>query len=80
MENYLTCNDAAKVAEVSPDSIRLYEKTGKLAAIKTASGIRLFRKRDVEQNKFFGHLLPFTPVNCLLSGNPTPDSVTGHLR
>jgi len=49
MEIYLTCNDAAKVVKVSPDSIRLYEKTGKLAAIKTASGIRLFRKRDVER-------------------------------
>ncbi len=49
MEIYLTCNDAAKVVDVSPDSIRQYEKTGKLAAIKTASGIRLFRKRDVER-------------------------------
>ena len=46
---FLTCNDAARVVGVSPDAIRLYEKAGKLAAIRTASGVRLFRKRDVER-------------------------------
>ena len=49
MGNFLTCGDAAKMVGVSPDAIRSYEKAGKLAAIKTASGVRLFRKRDVER-------------------------------
>ncbi len=48
MSDYLTVGDAAKIIKVSADSIRLYEKHGKLPAVRTASGIRLFNRHDVE--------------------------------
>jgi len=44
----LTVGEAARALGLSPDSIRLYEREGKLAAVKTSGGMRLFDPRDVE--------------------------------
>ena len=49
MEIFLMTSDASKILEVSADTVRLYERTGKLAAIKTQSGVRLFKKQDVDR-------------------------------
>jgi excisionase family DNA binding protein len=48
MNDLLTTNDAAKVLGVAPDTVRLYERTGRLPAVKTVSGVRLFWRADVE--------------------------------
>ena len=45
----LTTTDAARLIGVSAETIRLWEKLGKLAATKTASGLRLFRRIDCER-------------------------------
>jgi DNA-binding transcriptional MerR regulator len=42
---------AARELEVSSQTIINWEKTGKLAAIKTANGVRLFRRSDIERMK-----------------------------
>jgi DNA-binding transcriptional MerR regulator len=44
---FLTTGDAAKILDRSTASVILYERTGKLPAIKTANGRRLFRESDV---------------------------------
>ncbi len=45
----LTTGDAARVLGVSPDSIRVYERIGLLPATRTAGGVRLFTREDVEE-------------------------------
>ena len=42
-------HDAALVLKRSGEMVRHYERTGKLVAIKTASGRRLFRAEDVQE-------------------------------
>lgn len=46
---FLMVTDAALVLKRSGEMVRHYERTGKLAAIKTASGRRLFRAEDVQE-------------------------------
>ncbi len=46
---FLTVLDAARLLDRSPESVRVYEKAGKLRAIRTKSGIRLFRRQEVER-------------------------------
>ena len=48
METLLTTFDAAKILEVSPATVRLWHRLGKLPATRTQSGMRLFMRRDVE--------------------------------
>jgi excisionase family DNA binding protein len=48
METLLTTLDVAKILHVSPDTVRLWERHGKLAATRTAGGMRLFRRDAVE--------------------------------
>ena len=48
MDAPLTTADAAKLLDVVPDTVRLWERNGLLRAIRTESGVRLFRRRDVE--------------------------------
>lgn len=43
----LTTADVAKLARVDPGTVRQWERTGKLAADRTASGMRLFRRDAV---------------------------------
>jgi DNA-binding transcriptional MerR regulator len=40
--------EVARLAEVVPATVRLWEKQGKLAAVRTTSGVRLFNRADVE--------------------------------
>jgi excisionase family DNA binding protein len=41
--------EVARILGVSSDTVRLWERAGRLSALKTASGVRLFAKHDVEQ-------------------------------
>lgn len=47
--NFLLTNDAARYLGVSPQTIRVWQRTGKLQALKTARGVRLFSRTDVER-------------------------------
>ena len=46
---FLLTNDAAYILKVAPDTVRYLEKTGRLPALKTSGGVRLFDKKDVER-------------------------------
>ena len=47
---YLAASDAARVLGITPATVRLMVKRGDLKlATSTESGIRLFRRKDVEQ-------------------------------
>lgn len=48
MDELLTTADAAKLLNRSVDCVRNYERAGKLPAIKTRSGQRLFKISDVD--------------------------------
>jgi DNA-binding transcriptional MerR regulator len=50
-DDLLTTQDVARAAdgEVCASTVRQWERTGKLPAIRTASGMRLFRRADVER-------------------------------
>ena len=41
--------EAARILEVSPETVRHWERVGILPAIKTGRGVRLFDRRDVER-------------------------------
>ena len=45
----LTTNDAAKILDRSPATVRFYEREGKLSATRTAGGVRLFERIAVER-------------------------------
>ena len=45
----LTVGDVARELDVAPETIRLWERLGKLPAQRTTSGIRLFRREDVDR-------------------------------
>lgn len=45
----MTTGDAAKQVGVAPDTIRLWERLGRLPALRTASGVRLFQRTDVDR-------------------------------
>lgn len=47
-DDLLLTNEAARLLDVSPQTIRLWERAGRLPAIKTTKGVRLFNRRDVE--------------------------------
>lgn len=49
MTLWLTTSEAAKVLDRSADTVRLYERIGKLPAQKTKRGQRLFSVEDVER-------------------------------
>lgn len=46
-QEFLTTNDAAKIANKSGETIRLWARSGRLPSIRTASGVHLFRREDV---------------------------------
>lgn len=45
----LTPSEAAKLLGVSADTVRLYADAGKLAALRTQTGRRFFRRSEVER-------------------------------
>ena len=49
MAEFLTVGDVAKRLGLSADAVRLFERTGRLPAMRTASGVRLFDPLDVER-------------------------------
>jgi DNA-binding transcriptional MerR regulator len=46
-DSLLTVSDVAKRFEVAPDTVRMWNRQGKLAASRTVSGMRLFSEGDV---------------------------------
>jgi len=46
-EELLTVHDVAKLAGVTPASVRVWANLGRLPAERTVSGTRLFRRADV---------------------------------
>jgi len=46
-ESILTVGETAKMLDRSSETVREYERRGKLKAIKTRRGFRLFREADV---------------------------------
>jgi excisionase family DNA binding protein len=49
MPDLLTKSDAARILNLSPATVVLLEKQGKLSAQRTVSGVRLFNRSEVEQ-------------------------------
>jgi DNA-binding transcriptional MerR regulator len=50
-EEFLTASSAGRETGLSPDSMRYHERVGNLPAIRTASGVRLFKRADVNAFK-----------------------------
>ena len=48
-EELFTASAAARFLGRSAESIRAYERAGKLPAIRTTTGVRLFRRDDLER-------------------------------
>ncbi len=48
VDAFLTCALVARLAEVTPETVRAWERRRLLPAQRTASGIRLFRRQDVD--------------------------------
>lgn len=46
-ESLLTVSDVARRLEVAPDTVRLWNRLGKLRASRLNSGMRLFAEQDV---------------------------------
>jgi len=49
MSDHVTVSEAARLLEVSADTIRRWDATGRLPAQRTRSGLRLFRREDIER-------------------------------
>ncbi len=47
-EQFLSTGDAARRLNVSSEFIRKLERSGKLVAMRTAGGQRIFRAEDIE--------------------------------
>ena len=47
-EEYLSIGDAAKLSDVSIDTLRRWDESGKFRAIRTSGGHRVYRKHDIE--------------------------------
>jgi excisionase family DNA binding protein len=45
----LTVGDAAAILGLSPDMVRVLHRQGRLPALRTPRGNRLFERRDVER-------------------------------
>ena len=49
MSDYLTTSDTAKILNRAGATVLYYERTGRLKAIRTQGGIRLFERSDVKR-------------------------------
>jgi DNA-binding transcriptional MerR regulator len=50
MENqFLLATDASKILDCSSNNVRQLEKSGKLKAVRTASGVRIFDSAEVHR-------------------------------
>ena len=48
-DDLMTPSDAARVLGLSADSVRILSDSGRLPALRTVSGRRLFRRGDVDR-------------------------------
>lgn len=48
MSEFLTTNSVAKTLGLSPETVLYHVKLGRLPAIRTESGLRIFQRSDVE--------------------------------
>lgn len=48
MRKFLTSGDVARLFEVTPETVRQWEKTGKLRAFRSPGGRRRFPRDEVE--------------------------------
>jgi excisionase family DNA binding protein len=48
MSEYLLTSEVARLLELSNDTVRHYERTGRLPANRTDGGVRLFSREVVE--------------------------------
>ena len=48
-DRFLTTTDAARALGISSETVRLWENTGRLPAIRTVSGQRLFSRAVVDR-------------------------------
>ena len=46
---FLLTSEVARVLGVTPETVRHWERVGRLPAQKTSTGVRLFDRRDVER-------------------------------
>lgn len=46
-EDFVLVSEAARMPDRSAGTVRFYEATGRLPAIKTSNGTRIFRVKDV---------------------------------
>jgi DNA-binding transcriptional MerR regulator len=49
MSDFLTTSDTARILNRAGATVLYYERTGRLKAIRTQNGIRLFERADVER-------------------------------
>ncbi len=49
MQALMTSSDVARRLGVTPATVRLWERLGRIPATRTLSGTRLFRSEDVER-------------------------------
>ena len=47
-QEYMLTADVAREKGVTPATVRQWERSGKLSAIRTVTGVRLFNRGDVE--------------------------------
>ena len=48
-DDLMTTGEAARLLRLSPDMVRWLEREGRLPALRTTNGVRLFRRCDVER-------------------------------
>jgi len=49
MNDFLTTSDTARILNRAAATVLYYERTGRLKAVRTQNGIRLFERADVER-------------------------------
>ncbi|MFL6213609.1 MAG: MerR family transcriptional regulator [Blastocatellia bacterium] len=49
MSELLIASEAAKLLDCTAANIRALERAGKVPALRTASGVRIFRREDVDR-------------------------------
>ncbi len=49
IDELMTAGDASKILNIVPATVRLLADAGKLPAVRTERGMRLFRREDVER-------------------------------
>jgi excisionase family DNA binding protein len=48
-QDFLSTYDASKILGVSPETVRSWNRSGRLNATRTAGGMRLFQRDEVEK-------------------------------